>query len=248
MNATLKRRIHTYSIMALTAVTFAAGCGSRSYQAAQQNAQAGAASTDAAVVVTDASGQTIYGSDASNTVEIGGATESFSIALTGDGGTTPTATTPAVYTDNLLRVKIKPQGGENMTVADGTYTNMSSGYGCVQFTVTVLGQSVQTQVLAVEGRDNKACPNAPKAQIIDFSGRLSPGHGPITVTVSKARNDRHCQSWIACRNYEAMGYRSYTCTYNYAQSLQAQFCPVRAAYMYDTMNASLEIQVNGGTL
>lgn len=126
-----------------------------------------------------------------------------------------------VNTDNTLKIRIKARGT--------TSNNYAAHYNCVAYTVTVLGQTVTTSVLAADG-GGAACPNAPTQQEIDFSSRLTPGHGTVTVTISAAGTDAFYQQcvmnpWL----------------YGPCQS----YYPIRAVYSTHVVAGAVDIGVNG---
>ena len=156
--------------------------------------------------------------------------ESFN-RMTGVGGANPTYTTQAVQTDSILKVKITAGPAGNLSLPGSTYSNFTANYSCISFAVTVLGKTVTTQTLAVNG-GGPLCPGAPESQVIDFSSRLTANHPPVTVSVSGARYDFYCGLWY---NGFVLG------TYN-------MYCPLRTVYQNHTVSGMLDIQTNGTSL
>lgn len=229
--------------LGLAAALALSACGGRAADTTalvDPNAAAAAAAAAAAGNTAVAAPTPIASATPAN---IGTPAESYSFTITGINGTDPSFVTPEIITaDNLLRVKITPSGASNISLASGIYSAFSGGYGCIKYNVTVLGRTVATQVLAVQGADNQACPNAPKSQIIDFSGRLTPGHAPIIVKVDQASTSTYCERVLACMQNP---WASPQCTYNYPSYLQNSYCPTKAMYMNYTATGTVEIQVNG---
>lgn len=165
-------------------------------------------------------------------------TESFTVS--GPSGTTPSYTT-TVNTDNLLKIKVTAGGAGQIT--DPTY-GFSGTYGCVSYKVTVLGSTQTTKLLAVGSQSDMLgainCPGASTSQVLDFSGRLTSGHGAITVKVEAASYDFYCRGcetypWL----YNAYPYGAYSCSL---------YCPSRPVYQTHTVTGNLDIQVNGTSL
>lgn len=162
-------------------------------------------------------------------------TESFTVS--GASGTTPYYTT-TVNTDNLLKIKIT--AGDAQQITDPSY-GFSATYSCVSYKVTVLGSTQQTKLLAVSSQADVLaaanCPGAANHQVLDFSSRLSPGHGPITITVEAASYDFYCRG---CQTYpwfyNAYPYGAYSCSL---------YCPSRPVYKTHTVTGNVTIQVNG---
>jgi hypothetical protein len=137
-----------------------------------------------------------------------------------------------VTTDNLLKVKVT--AGSAANVIPGS--NFSATYGCVTYKVSALGQTIVTNTLSPNG-GNSICPNASESQTIDFSSRLSSGHGAVTITVQPSGYDFYCQGcltypWL----YNAYPYGYYSC---------AMYCPLKTVYKNHGVTGTLSIQVNG---
>lgn len=229
--------------LGLAAALALSACGGRAAPQAVNPSAAAAGSTSGNPSFTGGTGTSEGYTENPTPANIGTPAESYAFTITGNGGTDPEFETPEVYTaDNLLRVKITPAGASNISLASGIYSAFSGGYGCIKYNVTVLGRTVTTQVLAVKGADNQACPNAPKSQIIDFSGRLTPGHGPAIVKIDQASSSTYCERVLACMQNP---WASPQCKYNYPAYLQGSFCPTKTMYMNYTGTGTVEVQVNG---
>ncbi len=160
----------------------------------------------------------------------------FSFSVTGANGTAPTYTTGAINTDNILVVRINAGPAGQLSVP-GFYSNFTANYNCVSYNVTVGGRTVTTQTLAPQGSNSSytasnQCPGAPSSQVINFSDRLSPGHGNMFVQVSNARYDFYCELY-----FQGMLSGQYN-----------MYCPLRTVYQTHTVTGSLDIQVNGTSL
>lgn len=162
-------------------------------------------------------------------------TESFTVS--GVNGTSPSYTT-TVDTDNVLRIKVTAEAAGQVT--DPTY-GFSGTYSCVSYKVTVLGSTQTTKLLAVGSNTDLLagynCPGAAGSQILDFSSRLTPGHGTITVKVEASSYDFYCRGcesspWL----YNAYPYGPYSCSL---------YCPSRPVYKTHTVTGTLSIQING---
>lgn len=158
--------------------------------------------------------------------------ESFTV--TGSGGTNPTYSV-TVDTDNLLQVQITAGAATNVIPG----SNFSANYGCVTYNVTALGQTVTTNTLGVNG-GNSICPNAPSSQTIDFSSRLTPGHGAVAITVSASGYDFYCQGCLMDPAlYDAYPYGPYSCS---------MYCPLHTVFKNHGVTGTISVQVNGTSL
>jgi hypothetical protein len=152
----------------------------------------------------------------------------LNFTLNGTNSGNETYTSAPFDTDNLLKVRIVGlPGGPNSGVGN---TNFTANYLCVGYTVSVLGQAVDTKPLAVNGGVIGMCQNG-GSQVIDFSSRLSPGHGPITITVSKPRYDWYC-----------MLYTYYPWLMGGTATM---YCPLHPVYQYHTINGEIQVETNG---
>lgn len=166
----------------------------------------------------------------------------FSFSVTGSGGTSPAYVTPIINTDNILKVKISTGMSDRLSIP--TYSNFTANYNCVTYTVTALGKSVTTEPLSPNEMGSPLCPNASDSQVIDFSDRLGPGHGPVTITVDRTRYDFYCQLWTQCQADPF----SPTCYYSFYPATHSMYCPLRTVYRNHTVTGNLAIQVNGSSL
>ena len=107
-----------------------------------------------------------------------------------DGGAQTTYTTPTFSTDSTLIVQVTGNGGGTVTIPN---ENFSMNYYCVGFNITVLGETRSTGPIGVNGGNESECPNS--YVNLDFSSRLTAGHGPITVEVSNPEYDYYCELW-----------------------------------------------------
>ncbi|MEK6577837.1 MAG: hypothetical protein AABZ55_01305 [Bdellovibrionota bacterium] len=165
----------------------------------------------------------------------------FSFSMTGTNGTTPTFATPSMNTDSILKVKVTAGPAQLNTGGSG----FQGTYSCLAVNVTAIGQTVSTVNLATAGAGSTAttsqCPGAPHSQIIDFSNRLTPGHGPVSISVSAARYDYYCNEfWIYY-----MYYGPYGSPYGSNPGL---YCPMHVVYQNHVISGNLDIQVNGTSL
>lgn len=172
--------------------------------------------------LTDQSGNSVsasvaytYSSSANNT---GGGTTApaytFDFSNQGPQGK---FTATQIDTDNLLQVTVTL--GQPTTIPGTGYT---AEYSCAQFMVTVLGQS-QTVFLSNTGSPGYGyCNGAQTSQMVDFSSRLTTGHGPVSVTVTNVSYDN-------CRLYGDV--------YGYG-------CPMTAVYSTHILTGALSIVVN----
>ncbi|MEK6704485.1 MAG: hypothetical protein AABZ06_01725 [Bdellovibrionota bacterium] len=149
----------------------------------------------------------------------------FSFNIKGSGG----YTTPAIDTDNVLKVRIISGPSEKISIPG--YSNFTANYGCVSYKITVAGRSTVTSILSVSGF-NGLCKESSDNQVIDFSNRLGQGHNSVEISVSEARYDFYCQLYMAGWVWGDMN----------------MFCPLRTVYQNHTVTGSLEIQVNGTSL
>ncbi|OFZ80689.1 MAG: hypothetical protein A2583_10500 [Bdellovibrionales bacterium RIFOXYD1_FULL_53_11] len=211
---TLNRK---YIVIALAAIASAslAGCGDQAYQETPVDT-----ATAASPVTPSSSTTTTETTTETETTTLPALT--FSYEVTGASGVDPVDSFGNILTDNILKVKVVAGTAGQIRLSDGTYSNWSAAYQCVQYKISALGQTVTTQVLAVDGGNSYICPGAPSEQTIDFSSRLTSGHGAVTVTVQAYRYD-------SCLNYG----------YNFGG------CAMHTVYYTHTVTGTLDIQTNG---
>jgi len=133
--------------------------------------------------------------------------------------------TVVVNTDNLLQVQVTAQP-DPVTV--GNYT-------CAQFSLQALGNTQSTGILAVNGGGLNCSGASSTTGTIDFSTRLSPGHGPVTITISNAQTDyQYTQCMTTAYGYPYPPYLQpmYGCSMYY---------PVRS--LVTDLEAAAEIQI-----
>jgi hypothetical protein len=225
--------------LAATLAVVAAGCGGQAYRAGEDGNDSRAPSSQG--------GGLFPGSPGSGTGGTGGTgdpippgtpdftpTLTDSSYITGASGTRPSYTTGTINTDSIIKVRITAGPAGQVSIPSGTYSNYSASYYCVKYNVTVLGQTVTTNALSVNG-GGALCPQAADNQVIDFSSRLIPGHGPVTVRVSSARYDYYCQLLM-------MGYIS---PYYWQTYCSTSLYPL---YQTHTATFTLDIQTNGAPL
>src|SRR5262249_48622725 len=101
-----------------------------------------------------------------------------------------------IATDTILRVKMKSAPGDPMQIPNSPLT---ANYNCVTFHVSVTDDITgtiiaekTTAIMSVAGHDTYFCRGAPTEDTLDFSTALAPGHGSLTITVSKPATDFFC--------------------------------------------------------
>jgi hypothetical protein len=153
----------------------------------------------------------------------------YDFTISGAGGSKPTYTSPAIQTDSILKVRVTAGPAGQLSASNVAYSNFSSTYGCISYTVEAIGQQVQTKALNVGYSYGNVCGAAAADHVIDFSGRLTPGHGAVNLKVTAARYSFYCEllaaGWV---------YGSYS-----------MFCPLHTVYKNHTVTGRLEVQVNG---
>lgn len=164
-------------------------------------------------------------------------THSFSMAGTGSFAT------PDIYTDNTLKIKVTAQQAGPISVTG--YSNFSATYKCASFLVTLQiksgttwidNQSIRTKALSVDGQNNQyACPDAAAEQLVDFSGRLTTGHGMVRIKVSAPRYDFYCQLLV----------NGYINPYYFNTYCSTSLYPM---YQNHTAKGAMDIQINGSGL
>ncbi|MGK5088866.1 hypothetical protein WDW86_15010 [Bdellovibrionota bacterium FG-2] len=160
----------------------------------------------------------------------------YSFTLTGAGGTHPTENLPPVVTDNILKVKVIAGSAGPISIAGGStqYSGYTATYACVSFKVTVLGKSVQSDMLSVNG-GSQVCPNAPTEQVIDFSDRLGAGHNnSVSITVSSALYDFACE-WLIQNPWWPLPSTYGGCNVN---------IPLKPLFKNHVASGSLDVQLN----
>jgi hypothetical protein len=166
-------------------------------------------------------------------------TQSF--VVSGAKGTDPTATLPDVLTDSVLKVRVTAGPAGNLALSSsayGGYSNYSGQYYCVKYTVEVVGFGQATTHALAVGGGSTVCPDADDSEVIDFSRRLTPGHGPVDIKVSAAGYDYYCGLL-----YSGMIPSAY---YNWNYWVN-QYCSpsLYPVYQTHTVSGSLEVEVNG---
>jgi len=163
-------------------------------------------------------------------------TYTSSFVMSGTGGTLPGAAITDIFTDTIFKVRVTAGSASNLALPAGTnggYSNFSASYSCVSYTIEALGQTRTTVPLSVSGSSTmNLCKNSPSEQVFDFSSRLTPGHGPVSVTIKSAKYDYYCQ--LLLMGYIYNGYYNTYCS--------ASLYPV---YKTHTVTGNLDIQVNG---
>ena len=171
--------------------------------------------------------------------------ETFPFSITGPGGTTPSANVGPVNTDNMLQVQVTP-GSAGPLSLPGQYSGFSANYNCVQFNVTVLGQTLSTGLISLNGQCLNAqgqYVTAPTSVVLDFSARVSGPHGPVTVTINNAQYDFYCTLF-----WEYYQYYGYTPQNPFYGSTPSLYCPTKTAYSNHTLTGNIAVQVNGTSL
>jgi hypothetical protein len=175
--------------------------------------------------------------------------ETFSFSINGPGGTTPSQAVGPVNTDNMLQVQVTPGSAGPLSIP-GSYSGFSANYNCVQFNVTVLGQTLSTGLISLNGQCINNVGGAyqyvttPTSVVLDFSSRVSGPHGPVTVTISNAQYDFYCALYMEYYQY----YGPYSPQNPFAGSTPGLYCPVKTVYSNHTVTGSIAVQVNGTSL
>lgn len=109
-----------------------------------------------------------------------------------------------VTTDTILKIKVKAGPAGKICDSATHCTNGVAAYNWARYTVTVNGVSRKTDWLSSTG-------SGTTEQTIDFSDRLSTGHGLINVSVTKVETDAGCYRGMVA-NCWAEIYWSWTAT------------------------------------
>lgn len=262
----------TIGMLTLVSMTgLASSCGGKAYRDASTSAAGTTITTTGGTTPT--TGTTTTGTTTDTTPIT--ASAAFSFSLTGNGGTSPISRNGPIKTDNMLKVQVTAEDMGQLAVP-GVSSNLTAGYSCVTYTVTLytmlnnvlsrLSDNVQTTKLSPSG-GGKFCASAPKSQVLDFSPRITAGHGDLYVQISNPEYDFYCQQWDSCQtiiNYgpvygpmvAGMWYQS--CVNFYPYSSQSLYCGgtdstgktrgLRAVYKNHTIKGDLDVQTNGTTL
>jgi hypothetical protein len=175
----------------------------------------------------------------------GGPALTFSGQITGSTGTTPSWTSPTFETDNTLQVRITPnQAGSIVSGTPNVDSYFTGIYNCAEFTVVVLGDTVTTQPMALDpsqpcwSQSGSPIYGVQSSQLIDFSSRLSSGHGAISVAITGGATDDYCQ-WLAdnVTNPYSSAYMEYNWT--------SLFCEVRAIYKTHVATFTVGVGIDG---
>ena len=168
----------------------------------------------------------------------------FQFSITGAGGAYPTYSTGNIATtDNILQVRVTAAMGSAIAIPG--YSNFQTKYGCASYTVTAMGRSMTTGILAVPGGDNSLCPSSPSNQILDFSGYLSSGSlNNVNVGVTSAQYDLYCQEfWSYYEQYYPI-YGSYWSYYSPMGGNSGYYCTLHTEYKTHVINGTLEVRTN----
>jgi hypothetical protein len=212
------------TVVALTVL--ASACGGQAYR------EGDLGNSD---VSNDNAANTSSNDDSNETLDNTLPTETYAFTLTGNGGTNTTFSVDNINTDTILKVKIIAGSAGQLSLSSGSYSNFTASYKCVRYTITALGRSVQSKVLAVDGGDSVFCPGAPTEETINFSNRLTTGHGDITIAVSAPSYDFYCQmARTSCGTNSS-------CLYYSGCNLSA---PMRTVYKNHTVTGSIAVQTN----
>jgi hypothetical protein len=213
--------------LALALAATLTACGSSSYTTGTTSA----ATTPAAAATGTPFTTTTTGSTTA-TNQLPSIDESFTLAGTRGGSGGASSATYTVSTDNLLQVTVTAGTAGSLTVPGYGF---SAQYECVTYNITVLGQTVTTNALSATAGEEYTpdCPGAANSQMIDFSSRLTTGHGAVQVTVASNTYDFDC---ISCNEYYAYGIYPYGC---------ANYCPMDLVFKNHTVTGTLSIAING---
>ena len=151
-------------------------------------------------------------------------TYTFSLA-----GPTDSKTLPTFQTDSLLKVRVKPGPAGTINVPNSAF---SANYFCINYVVSALGYDVRSKTVQINGGWD--CPQAETSDTIDFSSRLTPGHGPITLKVSAARYDF---KYVACTQFPYL--------FNAQMFGCGLYYPTVPIYTTHVVTGDLEVFVNG---
>lgn len=143
-----------------------------------------------------------------------------------------------VPTDDVLKIKVIPGPAGTLNLPGKPY---SASYQCASYQITVLGRTVTTQVLSLNGYCldtagyyNPYYVQAPKEQVITFSESLTPGHGPIDIKISNPRYSFKCEACLA----------TFWANPTWWAGGCANYCKVAPVYDTHTMSATIEIETN----
>jgi hypothetical protein len=106
--------------------------------------------------------------------------------------------------------------------------------------------SRSTSILRATAGD-ASCTGSVDDETIDFSSSLTPGHGPLKIVVTNGGHDYFCQLYYGCINnpwllgYDYVGLACNT----FMSAGQGAYCPTRPANTNDTMNGTVDVQING---
>jgi hypothetical protein len=237
---------HTKSALALgLLVALATGCGAGGYrenQLTRPNVTGNQTTTPTTTV-----GSTTTTAPAASDIN---PTVSYDFTITGQGGNFPTwpktgEEPPALKTDATLKVRVTAGPASQVSPLPGSkvpYSNWTMAYDCVEYTISVLGQTRKTGILKV-GTGGTMCPTAPSAKTFDLKGMLYPGHPDIQVKVVGASYSLYCQ-WLYSGLLSTSLWPYTNVTFQQAQSL---YC---STAMYPLLNVhtvtgSIDVEVDG---
>lgn len=229
-------------------------CGASSSDSSFANPSGNVTSTSGGSSSSGSSGSTSSsgsssGSSSTSTTSLAPALQFAQFGVTGSGGKTPTYSTRSangayITTDNILKVRLTVANGGLLQAPSG-YSGFSTNYSCASFNVylyddtgTQVG-SATTQMLQVPGEPPCVNSTGEASQDIDFSSSVNGPHGGLEVRVTASQYDFYCKLWYDY--YSMYGISSpYYGYYSY-------WCPSKAVYQNHTVDASLQVEVNGTT-
>jgi hypothetical protein len=221
----MKREKAEHALLCLALAATLAACGSSSYTTGGASTGTAPPAATSTTPFTGTTGTT------NTTNQLPAIDESFTLAGTRGGVSGTSSASYTVSTDNLLQVTVTAGTAGSITVPGYGF---SAAYQCVTYKVTVLGDTITTNPLSTStsGEYTPDCPGAANTQMIDFSSRLTPGHGSVSVTVESNTDDFDC---ISCVESYGYGYGG-TCE---------NYCPMDLTFNTHTVTGTLAIAVNG---
>lgn len=193
-------------------------------------------------------------------------TVSHSFTITGDGGATPTYTSPTISgADSILNVKVTPGRAEVIRATE--YSGFSASYQCVTYKIALIMGSTTittktTKPLMPGGGTPRThyfynyftmnpmyrgeyftpCQGGVATEVLPFSSHLYAGHPSVRIKVSSVKTDFKCPAFIARYNSNPGGNQ------NLGHQM-ANYCNEPTAYYATHVSSGdLEIEVNGSSL
>jgi hypothetical protein len=152
-----------------------------------------------------------------------------------------------ISTDNLLRVRVTTAAGgllQPPTSLGAGYSGFSTNYSCASYQVDIFDDtgtrigSQSTGMLQVPGQEPCLNSTGSASQDLNFDSSVGGGpHGGVEVRVSALQYDFYCKLLYDYAAAYGLNPRSST--------FYSFWCPSKAVFVSHTVDASIQVEVNG---